>query len=430
MKNKIKKITPNFIVSGYHCLIALGGAIYYRFPTKKIITIGITGTKGKTSTVEILNSILEAAGHKTTIASTLRFKIGSDTKPNLLKMTMPGRAFLQKFLYEAVNKGSTCAIVEMTSEGTKQWRHKFIYLDGLIFTNLSPEHIESHGSYEKYIQAKLKIVKTLKNSPKKNKILITNGDDEESLKLNFPPLKKIVQTHLTEAEPYTSTIDGLFFTYKNIKIQSHLAGIFNLYNILSAIKMAEHLGIDLLTIKKGLENFSGIPGRVEKIYPSNKSLTPYQDFDVIVDYAHTADSLDKIYSLYKDHKKVCVLGSAGGGRDTQKRATMGKVADKYCQHIILTDEDPYDEDPKQIVAMIAEGIGSTPKTIEMDRRLAIKEALTRVTPGGVVIITGKGTDPYIMRQNGTKEPWSDAKVAKEELEKILTQRKNDDIKKG
>lgn len=423
MKNIIKKITPNFIISGYHFFLALMGAIYYRFPTKKLTVIGVTGTKGKTSTVEILNTILETAGYKTAIASTLRFKINNETKPNLLKMTMPGRAFLQKFLREAVTKGSTCAIVEMTSEGTIGWRHKFIDLNGLIFTNLSPEHIESHGSYEKYIQAKMKIVRALKTSSKKNKILVINGDDKETTKLKWPHLNKIIKTNLTEATPYTSTIDGLFFTYKNTKIQSHLAGVFNLYNILSAIKIAEHLEIDLPTIKKALENFSGIPGRVQKIYPENKDLIPYQDFDVIVDYAHTADSLEKVYGVYRDHKKICVLGSTGGGRDKWKREHMGQIADKYCSHIILTDEDPYDEDPGQIIDMVAQGIKNTPKDTILDRRLAIRRALELAKTGTVVFITGKGTDPYIMRPGGKKEPWSDASVAREELEKVLRNKK-------
>ncbi len=422
MKSIIKKIVPAFVFSLYHLFIATAGAIYYQFPTRKMVVIGITGTKGKTSTTEILNAILEEANFNTAIASTLRFKIGPDSRPNMLKMTMPGHSFLHKFLAEAKNKKVTHAIVEMTSEGTKQWRHKFINLNGLIVTNLSPEHIESHGSYEKYRQAKLKIVKSLAGSSKKNKILVLNGDDLESQVFNLPQIKNIVKVNIKEAEPHTLTVDGLFFTYKNTKIQAHLAGTFNLYNILLAIKVAEHLEIDLQIIKKALENFGGIPGRVEKIFPQDETLTKLQNFSVIVDYAHTADSLEKVYGIYRDHKKICILGSTGGGRDKWKREHMGQIADKYCSHIILTDEDPYDEDPEQIINMVAGGIKNTPKEIILDRRLAIRQALELTEAGSVVFITGKGTDPYIMRSKGSKEPWSDANVAQEELTNLLQKR--------
>jgi len=420
----LRKITPAFVLTFYHYLMALYGALKYRLPSREMTVIGITGTKGKTSTTEILNAILEEAGIKTAIASTLRFKTGTDSRPNLLKMTMPGRTFLQKFMRDAKRAGITHMVVEMTSEGTKQFRHKFISLDALIFTNLSPEHIESHGSYEKYVAAKGKIVTALTKSVKKNKLLVLNGDEESLAQFRDTKGVLVTQTYLKEAEPHTLTVDGLFFTYKNIRIQAHLSGEFNLYNILSAIKVAEHLDISLQTIKSALEKFGGIPGRVEKIFPTDKELAKLQDFTVVVDYAHTADSLKKVYSIYKDQRKICVLGSAGGGRDQWKRRDMGEVADKNCSHIILTDEDPYDEDPEKIVKMVAEGITHSPKEIEMDRRIAIRKALEKATPGSVVLITGKGTDPYIMRAGGKKEVWSDAEVAREELEKVLLKKKS------
>ncbi len=164
----------------YHFILAFTGALIYRFPSRYIKVVAITGTKGKSSTVEILNSILEAAGKKTALVNTIRFKIGNISKRNLHKMTMPGRFFVQKFLRDAVSAGCEYAIIEMTSEGAKQFRHKFIDLDALIFLNLSPEHIESHGSYEKYRAAKLSIARALATSKKKNCVLVVNGDDKES----------------------------------------------------------------------------------------------------------------------------------------------------------------------------------------------------------------------------------------------------------
>jgi UDP-N-acetylmuramoyl-L-alanyl-D-glutamate--2,6-diaminopimelate ligase len=213
------------------------------------------------------------------------------------------------------------------------------------------------------------------------------------------------------AEPYSIEKEGLTFTFGGRTVHSPLSGLFNLYNILAAATAARNQGVSDETIASAIEKFGGIPGRVEHIEAG-------QDFTVIVDYAHTADSLEKLYQVFPTSRNICVLGGTGGGRDTWKRPKMGHIADTYCDQIILTNEDPYDEDPDNIVNEVAKGI-SHPPTIIMDRRLAIREALTRATTGDAVIITGKGTDPYIMGPHGTKTPWSDARVAKEELEKIL-----------
>src|SRR3989344_2462524 len=169
----IKKLIPKKLFEAlspiYHYKLALLGAILYGFPSKKIKVIGVTGTKGKSSIVEILSAILEEAGYKVASAGTVRFKIGKEIRRNLFKMTMPGRFFVQKFLREAVSKKCDHAIIEMTSEGAKQYRHKFVYLDALIFSNIAPEHIESHGSFENYLEAKLSLAKALSPSPKKEK---------------------------------------------------------------------------------------------------------------------------------------------------------------------------------------------------------------------------------------------------------------------
>jgi UDP-N-acetylmuramoyl-L-alanyl-D-glutamate--2,6-diaminopimelate ligase len=423
----IKKLIPkglfSFVQPIYHYSLAFFGAVIYRFPSKKIKVVAVTGTKGKTSTVEFVNSILETAGFKTALAGTLRFKIGDDSKPNLFKMTMPGRFFIQKFLRNAVNAKCDYAVIEISSEASKQYRHKFIDLDALIFTNLAPEHIESHGGFEQYREAKLNIARALQNSCKKEKIIISNIDDLEGQKFLDIKVDKNISYSFSETSDVSLSDTGVSFSYKNTSFKSKLIGKFNIYNMLGAIKFAETQKIGLEICQKGIERLDEIKGRVQKIIieAPNK-----QGFDVVVDYAHTPDSLEALYTAFKDSKKICVLGNCGGGRDKWKRKEMALIAEKYCDEIILTDEDPYDDNPREIVEdMVCEMTKKKPEIV-MDRReaiaLAIKKAqdIVRVIPQKVsVLITGKGTDPYIMRANGQKEKWSDAEVAREELEKSI-----------
>ena len=416
----IKKLIPTPIFRAcqptYHFLLAYVGAIFYSFPARKMFIIGVTGTKGKSSTVELINTILEEAGYKTALAGTIRFKIGAESRPNLYKMSMPGRFFIQKFLSDALKAGCTHVVLEITSEAARQFRNRWIDLDMLLFTNLSPEHIESHGSFEKYRDAKRSIGRALAGSgfggsTKKERRIIANSDDAESAFYLSLPVTCAVPFSLANAEPYTVAKDSIEFTFKDEKMNAPLTGLFNLYNALGAVVCANTLGIPLATIKKALAKTATIKGRVERVNVG-------QDFDVIVDYAHTADSLEKLYLAFPDQRKICVLGNTGGGRDTWKRKEMGAIADKYCDEIILTDEDPYDDDPRSIVEQMVEGIKNKPYKIIMDRREAINTAVSHAQHGDAVLITGKGTDPYIMVANNKKIPWSDENVAREELEKI------------
>ena len=403
MKRFIKLLLPKrvfvFFQPLYHYLISTVGALVYRFPSKKLIVIGITGTKGKSSTAELVNGILEEAGYTTALLSTIQFKIGKKSIKNKMKMTMPGLFFIQKFLRNAISGGCTHAIIEMTSEGVKQFRHKYIDLDVLIFTNIAPEHIESHGSFEKYINAKLKLRNTLENSSKKKTAVISNTDDKYGKDFLKVSRSQKIPFSLSDIK-YTSSDNGLHIVYKDNHIQSKLEGIFNVMNILAAIKLAEYLGVSVENIKKGIENILLIKGRVEHVNIGQK-------FDVVVDYAHTPDSLEKLYKTFQNKDKICVLGNTGGGRDTWKRPEMGRIAEKYCKRIILTNEDPYDEDPMKIISDIKKGIKLEPEII-IDRRKAIHKAfvyakkISKNNQNTVVIISGKGTDPYIMEANGKK----------------------------
>jgi UDP-N-acetylmuramoyl-L-alanyl-D-glutamate--2,6-diaminopimelate ligase len=440
-----KKLLPKKVFSLlqpiYHYKLAFLSALIYRFPSRKIKVVAVTGTKGKSSVVELTNAILEAAGFKTAVLGTIRFKVGEESQPNLYKMTTPGRFFVQKFLRRAVNARCDYAVLEMTSEAARQFRHKFIAFDALIFTNISPEHIESHGSYEKYVAAKISIGEALSKSPKENRVLVVNTDDKEAAKFIALKIPTIIPYSLQSAESYELRSGNISFTFDGKTINPKLEGVFNVMNCLAAATFAKSQGITTDIIKRGLENVKLIPGRVEHVTLKNPDdVSGKQNFTVIVDYAHTPDSLRALYEAFQNKTKICVLGNTGGGRDTWKRPEMGKIADDYCDKIILTNEDPYDEAPETIVRAMAAGMKKHQPEIIMDRREAIAAALraaakmSSLNPASpaageagsgagyqntVVLITGKGTDPYIMGPHDSKLVWDDKTVAREELEKIL-----------
>lgn len=398
----------------YHWTLAFLAALWYRFPSRKIKVIGVTGTKGKSSTVELINAMLMEAGYKTALSNTIRFKVGDLSSENLYKMSMPGRFAVQKLIRKAVNNGCSHMVIEMTSQGALLYRHRFIELDAFVFTNLSYEHVEAHGSYEKYVLSKLSICENMKRSHKKDTVIITNADDKESYRFAACPSDRKMSFGVHDAQPYALKKEGSQFTYEGKLVSTRLSGLFNIYNILAAATAAKSQGIQSAEIIRAVERFDGIPGRVQRIDVG-------QDFTVIVDYAHTPDSLEKLYQVFQSSKSICVLGGTGGGRDKSKRAIMGKIADEYCDEIILTNEDPYDEDPKEIIDEVARGITSQMPSIIIDRRAAIKEALRRAQTGDTVLITGKGTDPFIMGPKNERTPWSDARVVREELE-LMRQR--------
>lgn len=408
----IKKYIPESVFHvlqpAYHYSLALGGALRYKFPSKNITVIGVTGTKGKSSTTEFLNAILEADHKKTALVNGIRFKIGDKSTPNRFKMTMPGRMFIQQKIREAVDEGCEYFILEITSEGAKQYRHRFIDLNALIFTNLSPEHIESHGSYEEYRNAKLSIAHALENSPKKNRVIIANTDDVEGRRFLNINVEKKIPYSLENFKPFQSDKNGIYFTFEKTRIDSHLLGTFNIYNALAASLTARSLGVPAKIIALGIQNVKKIKGRMEKIQEG-------QDFDVYVDYAHTADSLKQAYKALAGKNLICLLGSTGGGRDKWKRPEMGAVADQYCSQIILANEDPYDEDPMQIIDEVKKGIKNHKPLVILERYEAIQKALNIAKYGDAVIITGKGTDPYIMEANGKKTPWNDANIVRKIL---------------
>lgn len=421
---RIRKIIPvtlfTWLQPAYHYCMAFAAAVWYRFPSRKIKVIAVTGTKGKTSVTEILSAIFEEAGYTTALSNTIRFKVADESENNLYKMSMPGRFFIQKFLRCAVQAKCDYVIMEATSQGALMKRHKFIDFNALIFTNIAPEHIEAHGSYEKYVAAKVSIAQAVAASKKAHRTIVVNSDDAESPKFVLDGFTEKLTYSLQNAKPFNLFKEGFAMTVRGLLIKSPLSGEFNIYNELAAITFALSQGITIETCRNAIEKIAVIRGRVEKIDAG-------QDFTVVVDYAHTPDSLQKLYDVFKGTRRICVLGNTGGGRDMWKRDEMARIAENECDEILLTNEDPYDDDPQAIVDAMAVAITKKTPHIIMDRRQAIAKAFSLAQTGDSVLITGKGTDPYIMGPNNTKTPWSDAEVAHEELLKIAVNRAVDEL---
>jgi len=432
IKQIIRKLVPRSIFFWYYFAWAALGVVLYRFPSNKLVVIGVTGTNGKTTTVNAVHWLLQNNGIRSGLVSTANFKIGNKEWVNKTKNTMLGRFTLQKTLRRMVKNKCRVAVVEVSSEGIIAHRALGINFDILIFTNLTPEHIEAHGGFEKYKKAKQKIFVNLHRSKKKElgfapailrKSIIANIDDEHAedflkfradQKIGFGINKKdsLFATKVIKSFDVEQSKKGITFFLdifdENIKIESSLLSSINVYNLLAAASVGWIFGMSSEEIKKGLESFCGVAGRMEKI-------SSRKGFDVIIDYALTPDSLQDLYknirSLYKG-KIIAVLGSCGGGRDKKKRPIIGQIVSGYADYSIITNEDPYFEDPYQIASQIVDGYKKNGKEEDNDyeiiinRDQAIEKALLMAEGGGVVVITGKGSEVG-MNVNGKILPFSD-----------------------
>ena len=410
----LKKVVPEPVVEFfrplYHRALSFFMALSYGFPARRLTIIGVTGTKGKSTVADMLFAVLRSAGYKTALLSTIRFAIEDESEPNRYKMTLQGRGFAQAFMHKALAAGCTHLVIEVTSESVLQYRNWFLDLDALIVTNIQREHIEHHGSFQNYVAAKRAIVETLARSPKKSRILVANDDIAESHSFLSAKVSRAIPFSKTELVNVASDDRSVRFDYARTSFSLPLPGVFNALNALAVIKLAEALGISRVASSTALAALPPVRGRVERIDAG-------QDFIAIVDYAHTPDSLAALYGAFPARRKICVLGNTGGGRDAWKRPEMGRIADDSCDTVILTNEDPYDEDPRAIVDAMASAMARKPEIV-MDRRLAIRAALRAAHSGDAVLISGKGTDPFIMGPRGAKEPWSDAEVVREELGRL------------
>ncbi|MFH1522903.1 MAG: UDP-N-acetylmuramyl-tripeptide synthetase [Patescibacteria group bacterium] len=456
--NKIKRLMPKKLFKAlqpaYHFLLSWFSAFVYGWPSEKLIVIGVTGTTGKTTSVYLMAKMLEKAGFKVGYTSTAMFNNGKREWLNDKKMTMVGRFFTQRVLRNMLRNRCQYAIIETTSEGIRQFRHRFINYDILVFTGLYSEHIESHGSFENYKKTKGKLFEHLKRCKVKyineqkqvanklsgikkidlnrvKKTAIVNGDDEHAdYFLDFWSEEKIIYTRdldykkelkdvlIIDYQEINISKEGTSFKIRNKKINLQLLGDFNATNAMNAVCLgiSQRLGID--EIKKGLEEIKGVPGRLEKIDQG-------QDFTVIIDYAFEPRALEKLYEIIKliPHNNVIhVLGSTGGGRDIARRPKLGKLAGEKADYVIVTNEDPYDDDPQTIIEQVSQGVDNKEKKINnslfkiLDRGEAIKKALSLAKQGDMVLITGKGSEQAICVANGEKIEWDDRVMARNELE--------------
>lgn len=447
MKKLLRKIIPNFVLSWYHFCLAYLGVVIYGFPSRKLIVIGVTGTKGKTTTCNLIAQILQGAGFKTGMATTVNFRIGDKEWINEYKQTMLGRFRLQKLLRQMVREGCKYAVIETSSEGILQHRHRFIDYSLAAFTNLSPEHIERHGSFEKYREAKVKLFEVV--ARKKDGVGVYNLDDENvEYFLKFPIKNKITYGNNSpppsrkasegQCQPSFTLREGEIqkFQISNVKLlpnktefdldKAHfempLIGEFNVYNAVAAICAAQSQGVATGRIKEILKNAKPAPGRLEVINCG-------QPFTVIVDYAHEPASLKAVcetLKIFNPKKIIAVLGAQGGGRDKRKRSELGRIAGEYADVVIVTNEDPYDENPVAILDDIEAGFSKTPNSKLqipkyekiLDRREAIKKALTLAGAGDIVILTGKGGEVWMCVGGNKKIPWSDRGIAEEYLKSM------------
>lgn len=435
-KKLLKKLTPRWLLSAYHLSLAYLAAARYGFPSEKMVIIGITGTKGKTTTANFVWAALQGAGFKTGLIGTANIRIGEREEMNKHHMTMPGPMILQQYLAEMVKAGCTHAVFEVTSEGINQWRHKAINYDYAVFTNLTPEHLPSHGgSFEKYKEAKGKLFAELTKGKRKTlngreltKTSIINRDSPHAdYFLSFQAEKKLT-FGLKPGADYSgqdtfTTPAGVAFSVNSEHYVLRIIGEFNIMNALPAIAIARQEGAEPKSIQQGFEDLSIIPGRMEKIDLG-------QPYTLFVDYAHEKESITAVLTTGRTLAKntggkvIILLGAEGGGRDPAKRPIMGELSAKFADLAIVSNVDPYEDDPLPIaedIAVAAEKAGMARGRnlfVILDRREGIRFALESAKNGDVVLITGKGAEQSIVI-GGKSSPWDDRLVVKEELAKIL-----------
>jgi UDP-N-acetylmuramoyl-L-alanyl-D-glutamate--2,6-diaminopimelate ligase len=423
IKNYFRKNLPGFVLWTHR---ARGIIAYYLngMPSKKLKIIGITGTNGKTTTCHLVAKILEQSAEKVGMLSTTTFKIGSKEWINKTNMTTMSSFKVQSLLKKMVEAGCTYVVMETSSHAIKQYRNWGIRYIAVGMTNVTHEHLDYHKDFDEYVEIKTRLF------AKSPEVAVANMDDPNFKKfLRFPAKKHLTYSQLSKADITARKVlpaaDGTIFTfitpdYQEI-INLRLPALFNVSNALCAGAICYGLDISAKVIKQGLEGVKSVPGRLEKVEMG-------QDFTVIIDYAVTPDSLEKLYSTLKPGvkgKMIAVLGSCGD-RDKTKRPIMGSIAGHYNDCVVVTDEEPYSEDPNDIIEQVAEGVprGKKEKMVLgqdyfkiNSRREGIRKALELAQRGDLVIITGMGAQEFRVVGN-KKEPWSEKKVIEEELGKL------------
>jgi UDP-N-acetylmuramoyl-L-alanyl-D-glutamate--2,6-diaminopimelate ligase len=420
-------LLPQIVVSSTRAALAETASWWYGDPSRDLGIVGITGTDGKTTTSYLAVAALEAAGVSTGLIGTVETKVGAVREAHAEHLTTPGAPDLQLALRAMANAGNRAAVVETTSHGLATDRVRGVAYDAAILTNLTHEHIEFHGSWETYRDAKLSLFERLAttgaNPPKREpapvwpRTAVINADDptagafigvaqEAGAAIVTYGADANADVRLTRVEEdgrrlrvaYSSRNGG------DAAIELRLAGRFNAYNALAVVALGEGLGLDAAAIRSGLESVERVPGRMETVDAG-------QPFGVIVDFAHSPASLQAVLDVLapvaaaRGGGLIAVFGSAGE-RDTEKRPMMGRIAGERCRLVVVTDEDPRNEDRDAILEQIAAGAEDAGRRRDRDllliadRPAAIAAAFERARPGDVVLLAGKGHEASIIGPGG------------------------------
>lgn len=431
-----KTAIPQGLKNGYHLAQALVANIVFGFPGKKLRVIGVTGTNGKTTTVRLVSEILSRAGYTVARASTIDFKIGDREWTNTTKYTTLSVFAVQRFLRRALKAHCDYVVLETSSHALDQYRVWGIPYTVGVVTNITREHLDYHKTMAEYREAKRRLFDQTQIG-----VINLDMEDPEEFQCRFQG-KCVTYSTLDPratvlAEDIVMTLEGSSFTVNGTRFGLHLPGRFNIENALAAIAVGVSQNISMEVMREAIELVLGVPGRMESI-ANNRGLK------IIIDYAVTPDSLEKLYELISKMQKgekgrksemgergergkrsekseggriIAVFGACGD-RDRGKRPIMGEIVASYANIIILTNEDPYYEDPQHIIREIARGIKGKRLGINyfriLDRRKALQKALRLAQPGDIVVVTGKGAEETMMI-GGRMIPWNDRKVIEEIL---------------
>jgi UDP-N-acetylmuramoyl-L-alanyl-D-glutamate--2,6-diaminopimelate ligase len=411
-------------------------AAFAGYPGRRLGVVGVTGTKGKTTASGLVCRALESAGHATGLINSVDFQVGTRQWPNTTRQSTPEAPDIQALLREMVDAGCAYAVIEATSHGlSHRWnRVGCCAFDVAVFTNLSHEHLDFHGTFEQYRADKARLFEMLGEYPapgaqvpglppaKARKYAVVNADDpQHTYFLDAAPAGTHHLTYAIDApaDIRATRLDAtpagtalhVATPWGNTEMRLRLPGTFNVHNALAALAAALTQGVPLETAAQALGSVAGMRGRMERIEEG-------QPFAVIVDYAHNPDSFERVLGMLRPlvaGQMIAVFGSAGE-RDREKRPLQGAIAARFCDLLILTDEDPRREDRGLILAEIAAGVEQvgTPYQSIPDRRAALRAACERARPGDMVLLLGKGHETSIEYADG-KHPWDEAAEARAAL---------------
>ena len=401
---------PQLVVDDARVAMAIAADVFFGEPTKELTVAGVTGTNGKTTTAYLLWSILDADGQRPGLLGTVESRVGGEVRP--VVRTTPEAIDLQRTFREMLDAGDRSVALEASSHASTLRRLDRVRFDALVFTNLTQDHLDFHGTMEDYYAAKRRLFTGAAPPP----AAVNIGDEqgrrlaEELAETRRAPLVTFGFADDAEIRPEGLRLDasGARFRAGGIDLRTTLRGRFNVENVLGAVAAAQLLDIDDEEIAAGVAALTGVPGRFEAVDEG-------QPFTVLVDYAHTPDSLDNVLRSARDLTtgRLLVVFGAGGDRDRGKRPLMGKVAADLADLVVVTSDNPRSEEPLAIIQDVLQGTG-TDVEIDPDRRSAIRRALSQAQSGDVVVIAGKGHEQG-QEIGPEKLPFDDREVAREAL---------------